>query len=629
MNILKNIKELNLEHLIREVEDDRKKIEEIRKGNINIINRLDFKTILFIVESPNKARTISNFFGKPSYRKIRNINVYEFSLGNKQILVAATKGHLIDLTTKNIGLYGIEVKNEKIITCYNTIKRCLDCGSQFTEYDEDGRCPYCGSKNIRDSKEIIETLQKIAQEVDIVLIGTDPDTEGEFIAYTVYLLLKPFNEKIYRVEFHEVTRSAILRALENPREINMNLVKAQIIRRIEDRWLGFSLSQIVQEKYNKKWLSAGRVQTPVLGWIVDRYNERIKSKSFFITINPEKENIIVDTDIKDRKTINKIKKQIIGEKVTIKEYIEYEDIINPLPPYNTSTMLQDAVLYLKIDTGRIMRVAQELFEQGLITYHRTDSTRISELGMNIAKEYISKKFGENYAKLRSWGEGGAHEGIRPTRPLDSDELKRSIEEGDIEVYIDLTKYHFGLYDLIFRRFIASQMKEVKVKMFKEIIHIPVIEKDIEISGIINVIEDGWNLVNPYRLEVMKKNKIEEFIIEDVKSNKIPKVKLYKEADVISLMRERRIGRPSTYATIIEKILSRGYIINKNGYMIPTKLGIQVYQFLQDNYGKYVSEERTRKLEEKMDNVENGNERFEDIINEIYSEVLEIIERKNI
>ncbi|BFI73181.1 reverse gyrase [Nanoarchaeota archaeon] len=630
MYIFKNFSEIDIEKIKKEIEEEREIVKDIKTGKIEKSVQELMKVILFIVESPNKARTISSFFGRPSIRNINGIKIYEVSLGNAHLIITASKGHILELTTDPIGLFGIERKEQDFYPYYNTIKKCLNCGAQFTEY-KDGKCPYCGSTNIDDSINRIKALQELAQEVDQVIIGTDPDTEGEMIAYSLYLVLYPFNRNIKRAEFHEVTKTAILNALQNLRDIDLNLVKSQVVRRIEDRWLGFSLSQIVQKYFNKNWLSAGRVQTPVLGWIIDRFIERNRSRSYILELILEDDRkLVIDTDAKDRRTINKIIKNLKDKEIQVLEYKEVEEKIDPLPPYITSTILQDANMVLKIGVDRIMQILQELFESALITYHRTDSTRISPLGISIAKDYISEKFGEELFVGRSWGEGGAHEAIRPTRPLDSEQLREAIENGEIEVFINMTRYHYIIYDLIFRRFIQSQMKYVIINKFIERIKIPVIEKEIQIEGLKDVKEHGWDLIYPYRINVMKNNPIKPIKIKDIIGRKIPKVRLYSQADIINLMKERDIGRPSTYAIIVKKVMGRGYVIDKSNNLIPTKLGINVYDFLEKNFGDFVSEKRTRDLEDIMDKISEGKEDYKKILENLYEETNQIIEKgKNI
>ncbi len=628
MHIFKDINEVALEKIIEEIENERKFIEDVRLGKIKKDKKELIKTALFIVESPNKVKTISSFFGKPSIINVNGLKVYEVSVGNLQLLITHSKGHIIDLTTENIGFYGIEKNGNIFIPYYNTIKKCLDCGNQFTEYSEGNKCPYCGSVNVEDSINRIKALQDLATEVDMIIIATDPDQEGEFIAASLYFVLKPFNDNIKRAEFHEVTKYAILEALNNLREINKNLVKSQLVRRIEDRWLGFSLSQILQKYYNKQWLSAGRVQTPVLGWIVERFEERLKSKSYVLYITLENERIIrAVTNLKTRREVNKVAKELVGKNIEIIEYLEYEDYINPLPPYNTSSILKDANSIFHLSSNKIMNILQELFESSLITYHRTDSTKVSSVGISIAREYIENKFGLEYYVGRTWGEGGAHEAIRPVRPLDAEQLKAAIEEGSVEVPIDMTNYHYRIYDLIFRRFIQSQMKPAKVKKYKQKIRVPIIDVLLEFEGVIEVLDHGIDLIDPFRINLMKYPKFEKnYEIKKVIGRKTYLITLFSEANVIELMKEKGIGRPSTYATILRKILSRGYVINKSNNLIPTKFGIEVYRFLKNNFDEHVSEEKTRKLEDIMDKISDGREDFISILNNLYEETIEIIKK---
>jgi len=307
---LRNLYELDLDSLIKEIEAEREKVRKILSGEIQPEQQLELvKTVLLIVESPNKARTIANFFGKPSIRIVNDVlRVYEVTMGNYIIDIVASGGHIYELIvdesppekgSKEV-LYGIIIdkssRETKFIPIYTDIKKCPN-GHQFTNED---KCPKCDADISTSDRKlyIVEALRKLASEVDIVLIGTDPDAEGEKIAWDLRVLLEPYAEKIQRIEFHEVTRRAIINAILNPRDFNERLVEAQIVRRVEDRWLGFSLSHIVQRyawstycfrylyqrnqdvtkdpliccRPNRN-LSAGRVQTPVLGFIIEEYNK--------------------------------------------------------------------------------------------------------------------------------------------------------------------------------------------------------------------------------------------------------------------------------------------------------------------------------------------------------------------
>ncbi|MCD6114032.1 MAG: reverse gyrase, partial [Thermoprotei archaeon] len=240
---------LELPKILEEINRDRELVKAVREGKVKVEKAREwFRTVLLVVESPNKARTIANFFGKPTIRRKGDLKVYEITTGKYLLMITATGGHVFDLAVTP-GFHGVYVPKEHYVDTYlpvyDTIKRCLDCGYQFTEYAEDkGKvCPKCGSRNIRDSLETINFIKELAEEVDLVLIGTDPDTEGEKIGWDIAVHLRPYAKKLMRIEFHEVTKRAITEALDNPREFNRFLVEAQVVRRVEDRWIGFELSR--------------------------------------------------------------------------------------------------------------------------------------------------------------------------------------------------------------------------------------------------------------------------------------------------------------------------------------------------------------------------------------------------
>ncbi len=575
----KPVEEVDFQQLIKEIDNTRKE----RKDGEDII-----KPVLFIVESPTKARTISRFFGKPSV-KLGNLVVYEVPTPNYILLVTASLGHVVDLTS-NRGFFGVE---DGSVPVYGSIKRCRDCGYQFTE--ERNECPKCGSENIDDSKKRIDALREIAKDVELILVGTDPDTEGEKIAWDLKNLLTGCGE-VKRVEFHEITKRAINETLENQKEINENRVKAQMVRRIEDRWLGFTLSQIVQKRFKNKNLSAGRAQTPVLGWIIERYEESRRKKK--IGISRELGLIFEDIDSSEIKV--EIKK--LDKKVEEKD---------PLPPYTTDTLLRDANNILKFSTKETMNIAQTLFENGLITYHRTDSPRVSDAGLFIAKEILGKEF-----HTRRWKTEGAHECIRPTKPYSREMLQRLIEENVI-VAENISQKHLAVYDLIFRRFVASQCppyKTISVKYSvkyckKEIVE----ERTIYAEG---------KALEYYKWSVWVKPELpegERTVSLEVRV--VPGAKLFTQSDLIQTMKERSIGRPSTYAILLEKLFLRNYIIERKGSLIPTKQGMYIYRFLKNNFEQMVSEERTKLLEEKMDMIEEGKKDYLEALRELYEEIL--------
>lgn len=645
------IGETSVDDLMRKINEEREEITE-RKRSIVSPPLGKIKTTLFIVESPNKAKTISSFFSRPSTRDFDGLRVYETVIGDKILMVTASGGHIYDLTTKDIGIFGVEVRTDggvEAIPFYNTIKRC-DKGHQFTEYGEGNTCPICSSPKIRDKVTTIDALRRLVMEADEVLIGTDPDVEGEKIAWDLFFSLRPFNSNIYRAEFHEVTRKAIMESLNSPRRFSVSMLQSQIVRRIEDRWIGFKLSKKLQSEFWKEYcqnvlkenscgenrnLSAGRVQTPVLGWIISRYQDYLRTKrTVYVARLLDKFTVLLPKQEGVRKNV-KIN-------VVITSIQKKEDTLGPFPAYTTDTFLSDASSFFSVSAPEAMRIAQDLFEMGLITYHRTDSIRISSTGIGVAESYLRNLLGERYKtifKPRSWGEGGAHEAIRPTKPLDVEQLRAMIEEGELELPRKLTFNHYRLYDMIFRRFISSQVVplivEVEVLSLKAkrgdkelTLETPQLENVIKVRLSEPVDVPMEKLYIPFRgtMDSISKNSRDALPIE-VEATVIGSfmksdVTLYTEGDLISEMKNKRIGRPSTYAFIISTILKRGYVFETSRVkrLIPSKLGTHVYEFLNSKYSNFVSEQRTRYLLERMDLIEENKEDYRQVLKQLYDEI---------
>ncbi len=580
----KSLEDVNFTALRRELDESRERFK--RRGEFELI-----KPALFIVESPTKARQISRFFGRPSVKVVDGAVIYEIPMEKYVLLVTASIGHVTDLITGR-AFHGVIV-NESFVPIYASIKRCRSCGYQFTEERES--CPRCGGDDIDDSRKRIEALRKFAHDAEMVIIGTDPDAEGEKIAWDLKNLLAGCGT-IKRAEFHEVTRRAVLEALNSLRDINENLVKAQIVRRVEDRWIGFVLSQKLWEVFNNRNLSAGRAQTPVLGWVIDRYRESREKRTIAV---------IRDLDL----TLEYDRREF---EIEIELIEEREEERIPLPPYTTDAMLRDASAILKMSAKETMQTAQELFENGLITYHRTDSTRVSDVGMRVAREYLGDDF-----VGREWFAEGAHECIRPTRPVDRDTLQRLVSEGIINVE-GLSWRHLALYDLIFRRFMASQCKPFRVTV--RVYEIKFDGKSVREERIVAAEGRAYELYKS--VWVRKELPTGRFAVK-AEIRKVPKAPLMTQAELIQMMRERGIGRPSTYATIVDRLFMRNYVVEKNGRMIPTKLGMEVFEYLSRNYGTFVSEYRTRILEEKMDAVERGELDYYEALRELYEEIRQI------
>ncbi|PUA33833.1 MAG: reverse gyrase [Candidatus Terraquivivens tikiterensis] len=550
---------------------------------------------LFIVESPTKAKIISRFFGRPSVKILDNLVVYETVSQNYVLSVAACLGHVVDLVTDR-GFHGVQV-NDAFIPIYSTIRRCKRCNYQFTNKRD--KCPMCGYDEIDDSAGRIDSIRNIAYQTGFVIIGTDPDAEGEKIAWDLKNILSGLAQ-VKRAEFHEVTPQAIVKALSNLRDVNEDLVKAQILRRVEDRWIGFVLSQLLWKHFGDYNMSAGRVQTPVLGWIIQRAKEFKKRRK--VAYAPQ---------------LGLTFEELEGEpkqlRVEISLVEEREEKRTPLPPYTTDEMLKDANRILRLSSTVAMKLAQDLFESGFITYHRTDSVRVSDVGLRIAKEFLGEAFAGRHWSTTE----GAHECIRPTRPWDRFTLQRMIYEGVVPAE-KMTADHFALYDLVFRRFMSSQCRDVDVRVKKYLVRFLDKEKVVE-----RVTEAKGRALEIYRFVTVEKELPEGVFEVDLEYRVLPSAYPYTQADVIKLMKERGIGRPSTYTTIIDKLFRRKYVIEKKHLLFPTTLGHKVFEFLDKNYGDFVSEERTRILLKMMDEVEKRAANYEDMLREVYEEIKRI------
>ncbi|MEM2198660.1 MAG: reverse gyrase [Nitrososphaerota archaeon] len=580
--------------------------EEVRPEAIDIL-----KSSLIIVESPTKARTLAYFFGKPARRSIDGLTVYE-SVGEGYVAcLSASQGHLVDLTT-GYGFHGVSITDGEIIPTYIDIKRCLRCGEQFTDGES---CPNCGSRRFYSKRDIIESLRKLALEFDTVFIATDPDAEGEKIGYDIYNNIKPFNKSISRLEFHEITRKALRDALKSPRGLSLPLVEAQTVRRIEDRWLGFELSRRLWERFGKKHLSAGRVQTPVLGWIIQRMEESKKRRTVATLILDDGSEIVLE-NIENLEDVRKNYRDGTLQVEVLDAGVVDETVLSP-KPYTTDSLLRDASVMLRMSTAEAMTVAQRLFESGLITYHRTGSTYVSTTGISIAKIYISENYPQYFAP-RHHGEPGAHECIRPTRPLNRRQLELYIQSGMLRMPTRLDNRDLALYDLIFRRFIASQMREAIV--LKQSYRVRVLGSEYGVERVVGV-KDPSFLEVFQTVRVLKPLTPGVHRVVNLDARRVQAVPLLREGDIIALMRERGIGRPSTYARILSVLYKRGYIFNNRGRVLATRLGRIVYDYLASNFGMLVSEDLTRRLEELMEKVEAGEVGYQEVLKELYQEAM--------
>ncbi len=614
LEVLGSLDELELERIRREVEESRARYRKmVEHAETDVI-----VPALFVVESPTKAKQIARFFGKPATILRNNHPFYEVTTGNFVLIVTASLGHVVDLV-ENDYYHGVMVKEDgTFVPVYGSIKKCRD---DMVQWIEGNACPRCGKKADDDSKARIFNIAEMAGMAGMVIIATDPDTEGEKIAWDV-ANFGGIGAKVKRAEFHEVTRNAVLKALQELRDIDLNRVKAQIVRRVEDRWIGFELSSILQNKFKDRNLSAGRAQTPVLRWIIERYEEhRQKIRHYLLRVGELTIQLGSEDDLK---ISLKDKSKECRAEITEIERVREER--NPLPPYSTDTVLRDINRFLKIGTREAMQILQQLFENGLITYHRTDSTRVSDKGLQVAKLYLKEDFTPRTWDISKEGEG-AHECIRPTRPVDAQTLRDLIYQGVIQTTEPITWRHLRVYDLIFRRFMASQAPPFGVERVKYLIRVDDPPLAVEVERVVSAEGRAFDLY-PYAVQIEKELPagVHHAVLTYVRRSRVP---LYTQADIVGLMKERRIGRPSTYSTIINKLFIRRYVFEKKSRLIPTKRGIIVERFLRENFEEFVSEERTRMVERVMDEIEEGRKDYMEALREFYEEIRNVSTRRGV
>ncbi|MGC8734389.1 MAG: reverse gyrase [bacterium] len=593
----------------------KKEVDDSRSKEVNNKVDIDFKTYLMIVESPTKAKQIASMFGVPSVIKIDSFNGYEVFSPIGILIIVPSVGHVVELSVDSdyfinnngnqLNFYNVIVEfneskdNKKITKCnlvYSPIKRCRSCNKSFASKED--KCIYCSSTNVFSSFKYLEKLKIISYLVDGVILATDPDSEGEKISFDIFKLLNPIN--FHRVTFNEITKKAVINSLNNLRNINFNMVNSQLVRRIEDRWIGFSLSSFLRENFDDKNLSAGRVQSPVLDWIVNRYKEYSKKRNFAVVNEPNIGNLqFIDSKIKGKANL----------KVEIIDKTEKEVI---LPPFNTPDILSFANSVLKLSSNEVMNLLQKLFENGLITYHRTDSYRVSNLGIDIAKEILDKNNLE-FIYRNFDNSVHAHEAIRITKPLTVEDLKIFYQD-------KLPFQAFRLYEMIYKRFINAFTKPTKliIYSYKFTLFNDKEENILYQDRVVDIV--GPNIF-PY---ISQKS---EIILEGIYNVKVSNVKkpvvtLYSQADIVKLMKDKEIGRPSTYAHIISRLFLRGYIIEKYNKIIPMKKGILVNEKLNSEFWDLVNEERTRELQKKMDLIEEGVKDPIEVVNELYQELNE-------
>ena len=559
---------------------------------------------LIIVESPAKANTIKKFLG-----------------GNTKVV--ASMGHIRDLPKSKLG---INIEN--------------DFEPEYI--------------NIRGKASLINALKKDAKNAKKVYLATDPDREGEAIAWHLAFLLGIPEESICRITFNEITKEAVKEAVKNPRKIDLNLTDAQQARRVLDRIVGYKISPVLWKKV-KRGLSAGRVQSVAVKLICDREEEiekfipeeywnitavlsEQKTKKSFESklIGKNKEKL----ELHSKEEVDCVLKELENSKFIVEDVTVGEKKRNPAPPFTTSTLQQEASRKLGFAIKKTMSVAQGLYEgvkipekgvAGLITYMRTDSTRISEEARSMAKEVIEKNFGIEYYENRYYkvknDSQDAHEAIRPTY------LELSPEK--LKDY--LTPDQYKLYRLIYNRFVASQMasaiydtisidinageynfktngQSIKFKGFMCLyVEDTDDEKESEELGIANI---------PY---LNKKDELKKEDIETKQSFSEPPPR-YTEASIVKTLEEKGIGRPSTYAPTITTILARNYIEKVQKQLMPTELGKIVNKLLIENFKDVINVEFTAEMEKQFDDIAVGNKKWKETIRDFYGPFAIVIDK---
>ncbi len=568
---------------------------------------------LIIVESPTKARTLTRFL-------------------QGKYTVTATMGHIRDLPKADLGV----------------------------DVDHDFTPRYIIP---RDKAKHVKELKDLAKKADSIILATDPDREGEAIAWHVAHILaeadkkskkknvedKPFDSSSFaRIAFHEITQHAIAEALEHPRTIDLQLVDAQQARRILDRLVGYKLSPLLWQKLSKRWLSAGRVQSVAVRLIVERERE------------------IARFDKKEYWTIDGVFSSAITAKLTSKDGVKYEQSLSfdlfdgkyttsstsiisdaqtkeiiadqkapfvvtavdkkeirrsPAAPYTTSTLQQDAGRRLYFSAKKTMQLAQKLYEEGVITYHRTDSVNLSEKFLDESRAYIAKEYGKEFVadnarkyQTKSKVAQEAHEAIRPTDVAMTHD-KLATTDGT-----ELNRDHHRLYEIIWKRAVASQAKEAVFD-----------STTIDITSANGYVFEAQGSVIKFEgfLKIMGRD-VDEVIIPNVTVGQTVSLietkpeqhftsppPRYTEASLIKTLEEKDIGRPSTYAPTISTIQERQYVTREEKKLVPTELGNTVNDFLVQYFPHILDLPFTAKMEQNLDAIANGEKQWVPVIREFY------------
>ncbi len=535
---------------------------------------------LLIVESPSKAKTIEKYL-EGSYT------------------VCASVGHIRDLPKNN--------------------KKAIDIEGGFIPHYE-----------VSPGKEkVVSELKSLSNKAEEVLLATDPDREGEAIAWHIKEAIGLKNPK--RVCFYEITKDAIKEAIKNPRDIDENLRKAQEARRVLDRLVGYDLSGLIWKKV-RYGLSAGRVQSPALRIIMEREREirAFNPEQFWVieagteTKDRVKITFGCDKEPRDIKEVEKILDTAKKEPWSVKSVTETEAKRSPKAPFTTSTLQQTASTRLGYAPSKTMMVAQRLYEAGLITYMRTDSTNLSVTALDQIGNLVNKKYGADYAKrnvyvTKSKNAQEAHEAIRPT------DVNKEMAGANDEQAV--------LYRLIWQRTVASQMTDAKILRTKITAIVNNEIPTFSINGS-RMLFDGWLKADPdARGEDVELPKVKEgdaLNLQDIRSQEkfTEPPGRYTEAGLIKELEKRGIGRPSTYASIMKTIETRGYVEKQNKTLFPTDTGEVVSDFLENNFAEYISDTFTADMEDKLDDISNGKREYEKTLKDFYGPFLKDVKAKD-
>ncbi len=565
---------------------------------------------LVIVESPTKARTLGRF------------------LPDKDYQVVATVGHVRDLPKSKLGV----------------------------DVDHDFKPDWV---MVKGKREVMKKLRDAGLKAKKLLLATDPDREGEAIAWHVYELLKedrkfPVSKKqVLRISFHEITKEAILEALDHAGKINTDLFDAQQARRVVDRLVGYKLSPVLWRKI-RRGLSAGRVQSVAVRLVVEREREREKFKpEEYWELVAELQPIVKDkassagafmswlktigekkAEVKDEKQAMEVLGDLDGADYKVKGVEKKEVKRNPAPPFTTSTLQQTAGNKLGWSARHTMRVAQSLYEKGLITYHRTDSLNLAEQAVKKVRDYIKKEYGDKYLsvdvrryKTKAKVAQEAHEAIRPTSTNQKSEAKNKSLKSDEE----------RLYRMIWQRFVACQMAAAvydqtkiniearsKLRDAKELVYGLVTEGKVrKFAGWLKVYGRG---ARDDEVPELKENDPLQLIEATGGQLFTEPPARYSEASLIKKLEELGIGRPSTYATIMSTIQARGYVERTDGRLMPTAVGMATNDFLVKNFPQELDYAFTAKMEDDLDEIANGDKKWVPVVSDFYKPFSKTVEK---